>query len=163
MDKTYKVKVNDTFDLVIDPRNAAAPDVIKTGQNSYHILKGHQSLNAEILETDFLHKTYTIRLDGAIYTVKISDALDQLIEDMGFGRGDTGHIAEIRAPMPGLVLDIQAKAGQHIEENDTLLVLEAMKMENIILSPRGGIIKSITVEKGDAVDKDQLLISFEEG
>ncbi|MBC9796201.1 acetyl-CoA carboxylase biotin carboxyl carrier protein subunit [Sinomicrobium weinanense] len=163
MDKTYKVKVNNTFDFVIDTRNTALPDMIKTGQGSYHILKNHQSLNAEILETDFLRKTYTVSLDGEIYTVKISDALDQLIEDMGFARGEAGHVSEITAPMPGLVLDIQAETGQHVEENDTLIVLEAMKMENIILSPRSGLIKSIMVARGDAVDKDQLLIAFEEG
>lgn len=162
MDKTYKVQVNNTFDFVIDTRATADLDAIRNRQNSFHILKDHQSRNAEILEKDFLRKTYTIRLDSAVYTVKISDALDQLIEDMGFGRGETGHITEVKAPMPGLVLDTQVEAGQSVGENETLIVLEAMKMENIILSPRSGVIKSVTVKKGDAVDKGQLLITFEE-
>jgi biotin carboxyl carrier protein len=63
--------------------------------------------------------------------------------------------------MPGLILEINVAVGQHVAENDPLLILEAMKMENSFLSPRDGIIKSIVVVKGQAVDKGQLLIEFE--
>jgi biotin carboxyl carrier protein len=63
--------------------------------------------------------------------------------------------------MPGLILDIYVTVGQEVKEDDTLVILEAMKMENSILSPREGIIKSINITKGDAVDKNHLLIEFE--
>jgi biotin carboxyl carrier protein len=63
--------------------------------------------------------------------------------------------------MPGLILEIQVKEGQDVKEDDTLLILEAMKMENVIHSPREGIIKSINVKQGETVDKDSLLIEFE--
>ncbi len=63
--------------------------------------------------------------------------------------------------MPGLILDINVKVGQEVQENDALLILEAMKMENIITSPRNGIIKSVSVKNGDAVEKNHLLIEFE--
>jgi biotin carboxyl carrier protein len=63
--------------------------------------------------------------------------------------------------MPGLILEIHVRIGQAVNENDPLLILEAMKMENVITSPRDGIIKSISVKKSDAVDKNQLLIEFE--
>jgi biotin carboxyl carrier protein len=63
--------------------------------------------------------------------------------------------------MPGLILDINVKIGQKVKEDDPLLILEAMKMENVLTSPRDGIIKSISVSKGDAVNKNQLLIEFE--
>jgi biotin carboxyl carrier protein len=63
--------------------------------------------------------------------------------------------------MPGLILEINVVVGQTVKENDPLLILEAMKMENSFLSPRDGVIKSIAVIKGDAVDKGQLLIEFE--
>ncbi|WP_445724287.1 biotin/lipoyl-containing protein, partial [Flavobacterium sp.] len=67
----------------------------------------------------------------------------------------------IKAPMPGLILEINVEVGQSVKENDPLLILEAMKMENSFLSPRDGVIKSIAVEKGNAVDKGQLLVEFE--
>jgi biotin carboxyl carrier protein len=63
--------------------------------------------------------------------------------------------------MPGLILDINVTEGELVAEDTPLLILEAMKMENVITSPREGVIKSITVKKGDTVDKKQLLISYE--
>ena len=80
---------------------------------------------------------------------------------MGFESGTTKLINEIKAPMPGLILDINVKIGQQVNENDPLLILEAMKMENIITSPRDGIIKTISAVKGKAIDKNELLIEFE--
>ncbi len=91
----------------------------------------------------------------------ISGALDELIKSMGIERGRTKVVNAIKAPMPGLILEINVSVGQEVKENDPLLILEAMKMENCFLSPRDGVIKSITVEKGNAVDKGQLLIEFE--
>ena len=91
----------------------------------------------------------------------ISGALDELIKSMGIERGRTKLVNAIKAPMPGLILEINVSVGQEVKENDPLLILEAMKMENCFLSPRDGVIKSIAVEKGNAVDKGQLLIEFE--
>ena len=161
MDKTYNVNVNDTFGFTIDASEAVFLDMVKTGQDSFHILKNNRSGKVQIVEADFLRKTYTIQINGNTHRVKISDDIDRLIEDMGFTRSETGHISEIKAPMPGLVLDIQVEEGQKVRENDTLLILEAMKMENVILSPRDGIIKSIVVNKGNSVDKGELLLEYE--
>jgi len=63
--------------------------------------------------------------------------------------------------MPGLILDIHVDKGQEVKEDEALLILEAMKMENVITSPRDGIIKSVSVSKGEAIDKGHLLIEFE--
>ena len=95
------------------------------------------------------------------YQVKIANKLDQLISKMGFSIGTNKQINKIKAPMPGLILDVMAKEGQVVKEDDALLILEAMKMENVIISQREGIIKTIAVKKGDAVDKNNLLIEFE--
>ena len=80
---------------------------------------------------------------------------------MGFENSASKHINELKAPMPGLILEVFVITGQQVKENDSLLILEAMKMENIITSPRDGIIKSIFAIKGDAVEKNYLLIEFE--
>jgi biotin carboxyl carrier protein len=63
--------------------------------------------------------------------------------------------------MPGLILAISVKVGQEVQEFDPLIILEAMKMENTLTSPRAGIIKSISVTNGETVNKNQLLIEFE--
>ena len=79
---------------------------------------------------------------------------------MGFETGLAKQINFIKAPMPGLILEISVVVGQLVKENDLLIILGAMKMENSFVSPREGIIKSISVAIGDAVDKGQLLIEF---
>ena len=80
---------------------------------------------------------------------------------MGFNISATKKVNAIKAPMPGLILEIFVSVGQSVNENDNLLILGAMKMENSFLSPREGVIKSIAVQTSDAVVKGQLLIEFE--
>ena len=111
--------------------------------------------------SNFLKKNYTIEVNNNIYNVEISNPLDLLINELGFTFGHTKHVDLIKAPMPGLILDIHVVSGQKVKENEALLILEAMKMENVITSPRDGVIKSVNISKGDAIDKGQLLIEFE--
>jgi len=157
----YTVKVNNNLEISISPKEFSKLDIIKTSDSNYHILKNNKSYKAEIINSNFTDKTYKVTINNNSYNVKISSALDILIKDMGFTFGSTKHINSVKAPMPGLILDINVKVGQNVKENDALLILEAMKMENIITSPRDGVIKSISVNKGDAIEKGQLLIEFE--
>ncbi|MBT8180009.1 MAG: acetyl-CoA carboxylase biotin carboxyl carrier protein subunit, partial [Eudoraea sp.] len=116
---------------------------------------------AEVIGSNFNKKNYTVKVNNSTYDVVISDGLDLLIKEMGLSLGSTKNIGSIHAPMPGLILEINVRVGQAVNEEDPLLILEAMKMENVILSPRDGIIKSIAINQGDAVEKKQLLIEFE--
>ena len=63
--------------------------------------------------------------------------------------------------MPGLVLDIPVEVGQEVEKGEGVLILEAMKMENVIKSAGVGTIKAIHIKQGEAVEKGQLLIEME--
>jgi biotin carboxyl carrier protein len=63
--------------------------------------------------------------------------------------------------MPGLVLNILVEAGQEVSKGDALLILEAMKMENVIKASGDGKVRSVKVKKGDAVDKGLLLVEME--
>ncbi len=159
--KNYKVTVKgqNTFDLT--EKQIATLDSIQLQDDQAHILKDHQSYTTEILENNFLNKSYTVKVNHSEYEVEIANDLDQLIKEMGFEVGAGKQVNAIKAPMPGLILSIHVEVGQEVQENDSLLILEAMKMENNFNSPRAGKIKSILVEKGQAVDKGQLLIEFE--
>ena len=113
------------------------------------------------MDSDFNKGIYTISIDGSEHQTSIQTPLDELIEKMGFATNGSKNIDSIAAPMPGLILDILVEEGQEVNEEDQLVILEAMKMENIITSPRNGVIKKIGVSQGDAVDKKQLLIEFQ--
>lgn len=161
MSESYKLSVNNSNQFDLTESELKNLDAVSIAQNKFHILKEGKPFKAEIIAADFLSKKYTVKINNNTYEVAIANELDALIKSMGIERGKTKVVNAIKAPMPGLILEITVKVGQEVKENDPLLILEAMKMENSFLSPRDGIIKSIAVEKGNAVDKGQLLIEFE--
>ncbi|WP_298494855.1 acetyl-CoA carboxylase biotin carboxyl carrier protein subunit [uncultured Algibacter sp.] len=161
MSKNFKIKVNNTIDFDVSNEEVLNFDALQTSKGKYHILKDNKSFKAEITETDFNKKSYQVKVNNNMYNVAISNELDLLIKDMGLSSTTKKQVHAIKAPMPGLILEMQVKVGQEVNENDTLFILEAMKMENSITSPRTGIIKSILAKNGDAVEKNQLLIEFE--
>jgi biotin carboxyl carrier protein len=157
----YKINVNDTFHFDMDQESVSQLDAVRVGLDQFHILQENTSFKAAITEADFNQKKYTVVVNGNSYTVAIANPLDILIKEMGFETGLAKQVNAIKAPMPGLILEISVVVGQEVKENDNLIILGAMKMENSFLSPRDGVIKSISVAVGDAVDKGQLLIEFE--
>jgi biotin carboxyl carrier protein len=161
MSHSHKVNVNKTFDFDISSQQILDLDAIAVSSSEFHVLQDHKSYKCEITESNFSSKSYQVKVNNNTYNINIFNELDILIKDMGFEVGASKKVNDIKAPMPGLILEINVKVGQEVKENEVLLILEAMKMENALTSPRDGIIKSITVSKGDTVDKNQLLIEFE--
>jgi biotin carboxyl carrier protein len=155
------VNVNKIYDFDITSQQISNLDAIKDSHSKFHVLQDNKSYKCEITESDFNTKSYKVKVNNSTYNINIINDLDVLIKDMGFEVGATKKVNDIKAPMPGLILDINVKVGQEVNEDDALLILEAMKMENVLTSPREGVIKSISVTKGDAVEKNQLLIEFE--
>lgn len=161
MINSYKLHVNNTTTFDLSESDLINLDAVKVEKSKFHVLKNHKPYTAEIISADFISKKYTVNVNNNIYEVAIDGALELLIKGLGIERGRTKVVNAIKAPMPGLILEINVEVGQTVKENDSLLILEAMKMENSFLSPRDGVIKSIAVSKGVAVDKGQLLIEFE--
>ncbi|MAQ75860.1 MAG: acetyl-CoA carboxylase biotin carboxyl carrier protein subunit [Aquimarina sp.] len=161
MSKTFRARLNNSLEFDISKEEIINLDYIHNGDSELHIIQDHNSIKAQVISSDFLNKKYTVKIDSNLYTVELKDELDLKISEMGFSLSGAKNIDSIMAPMPGLLLDIMVKVSQEVKENDPLLILEAMKMENVIVSPRNGIIKSIAIDKGAAVEKNQLLIEFE--
>lgn len=161
MKHAYQVTVNNTFNFKIDKQTVKQLDALHVSDSEFHVLHKHVSYKAEITKSNFQEKLYNVKVNNTVYNIHILDQLDVLIKEMGFEISTTKEINEIKAPMPGLILDITVSVGEEVKEHDTLLILEAMKMENALTSPRAGIIKTIAVAKGDTVDKNELLIEFE--
>ena len=67
----------------------------------------------------------------------------------------------VKSPMPGTILDVRCSVGQAVKEGDILFILEAMKMENEIVAPKAGSITSVTVNKGAAVQTDQVIATIQ--
>lgn len=161
MQHHLKAKVNGNFEFEFTKDEIEALDTQTNQSQQIHILEQATSATAEIIKADFLNKIYQIKINANTYSVEISNDLDQLISEMGLTLANANLVNDIKAPMPGLILDISVVEGQEIKEGDQLLVLEAMKMENAITAPRDAVIKSISITQGNTVTKGQLLIEME--
>ena len=135
-------------------------DIQKIGDGMYHILYHNQSYNVEVIKADYAEKSFTLKINQTIYQLSAQDRFDLLLEKMGMGKAAGSKLNDLKAPMPGLILDILVKEGDTVKKGDNLLILEAMKMENVIKSAGEGTIKTIKIGKGDRVEKNHVLIIF---
>lgn len=137
-------------------------DLIAINDRSFHILYQHRSYEATILEADPVTKTVQLQFGKNTYTVALKNKFDLLAEKLGFSTMSSQKLNHIKAPMPGLVLDVMVKVGDVVSKGDSVLILEAMKMENVIKAEGDAVVKSINIEKGNAVEKNQIMVEFEE-
>jgi biotin carboxyl carrier protein len=156
-DKIFELK-EENDKKVLNGKSIEA-DIRQVGPEQYHILYNGKSYNAELLEAEG-KKKLKIRINGKTAEVVVKDDNDLILEKMGLSGTSISKIQEIKAPMPGLILDIKVSEGSQVKTGDPLLVLEAMKMENIIKSPCDGQVERILSKKGEIVEKNKLLIKF---
>ncbi len=157
----FQVSVDDQFQFEVQPEAAQQLDIVPDGEQAFHLLENGRAFHIKLLEADYANRRYTFQVDGIKHTVRISDYYERLVKKLGLTVGGTQKINSIKAPMPGLVLSVLVKPGQTVQKDDPLLILEAMKMENVIKADGEGVVKTIAVEKSQSVDKAQLLIEFE--
>lgn len=163
----YQIKVNDKYDFKISSDlqptvdgKTLAFDVAKLSGNKINILYNHHSYDVEVVELNQLEKIAVVKVNGNVYSLTIKDQFDQLLAQLGMDNLAASKVLQVKAPMPGLVLNVLVNEGDEVKKGDSLLVLEAMKMENMIKSPTDGTVKKIEIKQGDKVEKNQVLISF---
>jgi biotin carboxyl carrier protein len=132
----------------------------KVSENQYLINHQNKNYKLEVVSVNFETKTFKLKLNNKTQEVKVKDKFDFLLEKLGMSNLSNLEIKEIKAPMPGLIHEIKVNVGDEVKKGDPILILEAMKMENILKSPGDGIVKSIKIEKGQSVEKNQILIQF---
>lgn len=158
--KEYNVEVNGASEGFLNGEGFNW-DVAKIGENKFHVIKDHKSYNIEVLSYKPEEKECFLKVNGTKHKFTIKDRFDELLTSLGMDNLASNKVSDLKAPMPGLVFDISVEVGQEVAKGDALLILEAMKMENVIKSPADGVIKSIAVSKGDTVEKNQVLLNFE--
>lgn len=106
-------------------------------------------------------KQFEITMGTRQHQVDVQDEYDQLLERLGldFGEGDAPD--DVVAPMPGRVLDVMTQTGATVEKGEPILVLEAMKMENVIKANGHGTVSAVMVKPGDALEKGQVMVTFQ--
>ena len=155
----YQVNIGEAS-FPFDANQANSLDMVQNGEN-LHVLHNNEAFDVKIIATNFNEKTLTLEVNGNKYDVSIEDEYDMLVKKMGLSAFVVQKMTNVKAPMPGLVVDVLVQPGDTVEKGSQLLILEAMKMENVLKAEGEGVVKSIEVQKGAAVDKGQILIEME--
>jgi len=114
-------------------------------------------LTSEKLNSDL----FKVLVNGYQFEVTVRTALqEKAFKLLESSASSHHHHLEVKAPMPGLILKVRKKVGEQVELGDSVIILEAMKMENDLKSPASGIIENIFVTEGSAVEKGTLLLSI---
>ena len=148
-------------------------DLTPTGK-SYHATLGEKTFEVEILQAkegrldlliDGKRVTAFVSSENAKRWVTVNGQTRVLTKPAGAKRKSTGHehASELAAPMPGQVRAVNVSEGDAVTKGQTLLVLEAMKMEIRIQAPREGTVMKLFVEQGQTVEREQILVEIEEG
>ncbi|WP_266367237.1 biotin/lipoyl-containing protein [Tellurirhabdus rosea] len=164
----YRATVNesDTFDIEFtagQPVLNGEPlhwDLARINNRQFHLLHENKSYSAELLSLDAAEKAVTLKINGHLHTVRLKDRFDLLLQQMGMESAGKAKVNDIKAPMPGLILSVAVRVGDAVQKGDTVLILEAMKMENVIKAPGDGTVKAVRAGKGESVEKNQVLIEF---
>lgn len=157
--KAHEVQI-DAETILVDSEQTPI-DLVQIKPQLYHAILNHQSYTIEVAKIDIQAKQVKLKINDAEYSFQLQDKLDLLLEQMGIGKSSSDKLDDIKAPMPGLVLKVLVEVGQEVKKGDNILILEAMKMENIIKASGSGTIKNILIAPKQAVEKNQLLIEIE--
>ncbi len=143
----------------------------------------HVALNGQIYEIDFASVSdqpiYSLLIDGEsyeafvdrreeewqilllgnLYLVRVEDEREKRLRAAAGGRVIERGEFHLKAPMPGLVVAIPVTEGQRVNKGDVLVILESMKMQNELKSPRDGVVIRLRVGVGDSVEQSETLLS----
>jgi len=133
----------------------------KTQGGRYSLLIGAQSYEVFARRLDLPDETagltYEIQVAGQRFEVHVEDERVQKLTGASKITNETDEV-KVRAPMPGLVLNVVKDVGESVERGETVVVLEAMKMENDLASPRAGVVKEVRVKQGQTVNQGEILV-----
>jgi biotin carboxyl carrier protein len=136
-------------------------DIQGQSNGQWSVLLDHKSYNAQLEKIDKENKELVLKIDGQRYTLQIKEDIDVLLDKMGINMSASQKAAPLKAPMPGMVLKVLVSVGQTVNKGDALLILEAMKMENVLKATGTAVIKAIKAEEKTAVEKGAVLIEME--
>lgn len=139
------------------PANA---DIHRLNDHTFQVLFEGGSYTVHLLAFDHDNGTVTLSINDNRAEVKLSTELERLLRKLGMEDLASTKVSSVKAPMPGLIHSILVAEGDEVSKGDALLILEAMKMENVIKSPTDGTIKKISAVKGASVEKGKVLIEF---
>jgi len=162
-DRTAKIELINkagTAAVISVDDNKYEIDIVMVEKGVYSILYNGKSFNLELIETEDNKKKYYVNTFARSFNIEIIDAESKYQQSRNQGPDlDDNH--NISSPMPGKVVKIPVKAGEHVTSGQALIVVEAMKMQSEFKASSDKVIREILVKEGDIVEAHQILIKLE--
>ncbi len=146
------------LEVGLEGRKFSAELLPLKNNNHFSLLLGNKFQDVEIDKTDGV---YTIFVRGQKFECLIEEARFSKLTRVAGPVTKPVAEKELKAPMPGLIVELKVKKKNKVKAGQGVLIIEAMKMENEIRSPIEGTVKEILVKEKQVVEKDQLLLKFE--
>lgn len=146
--------------LTLDGKPIRADISSLPGTDRQHLRLEGRSLSLFARRQD---SKWLIEIEGRLFEVAVEDERTRHIRDLASHVAPVETTRVLRAPMPGLIVRVEAVAGQDVKEGDSLVVMEAMKMENELRADVTGRVVSVEVAPGQVVDRDAVLLTLEQG
>jgi biotin carboxyl carrier protein len=164
----YEAKVNEDVSLEVAAENGqflvhgqAPAELRAIGPYSFQVVQGGRNFRVHVVSVDAAAQTVVLKVNGKRAEVKLSTEIDRMLQRLGIAAKSNAKVSDVRAPMPGQIHSILVEVGQQVQKGDPLLILVAMKMENVIKAPTDGIIAKIFVQVGENVQKGELLMTID--
>ena len=157
-DKTYTIEINDDRRVIVDGVEYAVDFESVSGQPVYTLLVDGHSYEAYVSETEDANE-WQVLIRGALYAVQVEDEREKRLRvAAGAVAAATGEF-NLKAPMPGLLVAVLVSEGQTVKKGDILIILESMKMQNELKSPRDGTVTRVRAKAGEGVEQNQVLVT----
>ena len=155
-EREYTIEILDEHHISVDGRKYEVDFESVSGQPVFSLLVDGDSHEAYVYPDE---GQWEVLLQGILYPVVVEDEREKRLKSsFGGGPAPSGEFY-LKAPMPGLVISIPVEDGQTVSQGDVLVILESMKMQNELKSPREGRISRLRVKEGDNVERKQTLLS----
>jgi biotin carboxyl carrier protein len=155
-EKDFSVEVLDKHHVSINGKVMDVDFENISGQPVYSLVIDGRSYEAYVYEGE---ERLEVLLQGQQYAVDVEDEREKRLKAAAGGAvSDSGEF-QLKAPMPGLVVAVPVQQDQEVAKGDVLLILESMKMQNELKSPRAGKVTRVRVKAGDAVEQRQTLLT----
>ncbi len=157
-EQPHTIEIDDNAQLSVDGQSVGYDFQPSSDPTLYSLLIGNKSYELRISPEE---EGYIVQLEGDHLDVQVEDERTHRLAGVrGKLASGTGEI-NIKAPMPGVVIDLLIQNGEEVKEGQTLLILESMKMHNEFKAPRDAIVKDVRVAAGDNLNQKALMVVLE--
>ena len=153
----FNVELVDDRKVIVDGKEYEVDFDALSDQPVVSLLVDGQSYEAYVYQAD---DSWHVLMLGRFYPAIVEDEREKRLRAATASSTRSSGEYQLKAPMPGLVIDVPVSEGQDVDKGDVLLILESMKMQNELKSPKAGTIRRVRINPGDSVEQHQIMLSI---